>query len=358
MNNLFSDGSTMGLSTISVLQQKGFVNSVNRQHYMRRVANKVIFFHQTVKLPRRRQITEKQLLNLQKDKLTGMLSRETQKKMVSVIQNWDDTIQEYNATNHLRKNKSKRQIIMLTLTLSKKQWHDDRVVKRQMLVPFIQKLVRIRPSLNYLWKAEPQQNGNIHFHLLIDHYFDKDYIRMLWNELQSRHGYHDLINFKKGNEGQPSTRIEGLRDKVNAVSYCAKYVSKNEGDRAILGRLWGCSDRLKLLKNIEYKLSNSETTEIFEMLRPEKIDVYVDEFCAVIDKPVNWNLVKDSLSANYSANIAIMYNLDLLTREKLHSSWNVTETEWYQDISREVGEINGSYLLMNELLFDNDTLGW
>ncbi len=34
----------------------------------------------------------------------------------------------------------------------------------------------------YLWRAEPQENGNIHFHLLLDGWIDKDSCRQFWNK--------------------------------------------------------------------------------------------------------------------------------------------------------------------------------
>jgi hypothetical protein len=42
---------------------------------------------------------------------------------------------------------------------------------------------------NYIWKAEPQENGNIHFHIVVDKYFDHAAIRPLWNSILDNYGY-------------------------------------------------------------------------------------------------------------------------------------------------------------------------
>src|SRR5438552_841266 len=53
----------------------------------------------------------------------------------------------------------------ITLTLSDIQFHPDRFIKRKMLDPFLKWLVRVHNCKNYVWKAETQDNGNIHFHI-------------------------------------------------------------------------------------------------------------------------------------------------------------------------------------------------
>jgi hypothetical protein len=60
----------------------------------------------------------------------------------------------------------------------------------------------------FIWTAELHQNGNIHFHLLINKYFAAAYIRQLWGA--------GRINVKK------------LADAEHAAHYISKYVSKDD----------------------------------------------------------------------------------------------------------------------------------
>lgn len=42
--------------------------------------------------------------------------------------------------------------------------------------------IHSRALRKYLWRAEPQKNGNIHFHVVLDQWIDKDEARKRWNE--------------------------------------------------------------------------------------------------------------------------------------------------------------------------------
>ena len=77
----------------------------------------------------------------------------------------------------------------VTLTLPATQKHDDNFVKRQMLWRFIQQLQRKYYVKFYFWRAEPQENGNIHFHILVDKWIHWRRIRAEWNVILDDHGY-------------------------------------------------------------------------------------------------------------------------------------------------------------------------
>lgn len=344
----------MGSSNISILQQTEFLNSNVKSYYMRRVGSNLIFFKSTVKEPKRREVTDKQRAALQSKRFTGLMSRDVQKKIVQIVQNWDDTIQEMNANELRKKSGVSFQINLLTLTLSKQQHHDDKYIKRWLLVPFVGKLLRKEPSSNYLWKAEPQKNGNIHFHLLIDRYFDKDWIREQWNLTQSQHGYHSPDCGKSVNFGQPSTRIESLKSKNNATAYVAKYVSKSEGSRAIEGRIWGCSDNLRELKPVEYVLEKQQVIDVINIINGPKTSIWASQYGVMINYLTDWPVIQDSLRLNYAADAALIHNINVLHSHGLSSIYELKNSTWVRDVAAEIGEINTLYLEANNQLFPED----
>lgn len=79
----------------------------------------------------------------------------------------------------------------ITLTLPAKQIHTDEQIKSLILDPFIKSCKYHFSMSNYFWKAEVQENGNIHFHLETDCYMDKDKLRHLWNHQLNRYGIID-----------------------------------------------------------------------------------------------------------------------------------------------------------------------
>ena len=124
---------------------------------------------------------------IEADKFGGDITQQTRKKIRKILHCWLFPIH----SPHLREQAShhpKRPLItFVTLTLVAKQMHDDNWVKRNMLNTFLQWLRDSEGIENYLWRAEKQKNGNIHFHILIDRAISWRSIRTEWNSIQMRH---------------------------------------------------------------------------------------------------------------------------------------------------------------------------
>ncbi len=150
----------------------------------------------------------------------------------------------------------------ITLDLSSDQVHTDQVIKRELLHQF---LVEARKKWNmymYLWKAEKQKNGRIHFHIITDKFIPWNELRNVWNRIQQKLGYvtryrEDRLNwhrdgFKYAPQYAPrwdreaqykayqeglrtdwdnpnSVDIHGTRHIVNLKAYFSKEISKNPG---------------------------------------------------------------------------------------------------------------------------------
>jgi hypothetical protein len=183
--------------------------------------------------------------------------------------------------------KAKRVVTFVTLTLPSTQKHDDNFIKRYLLGDFIQIISKKYRVKNYIWKAEAQKNGNIHFHIMADSYLPnvarvtsrrQGRINEIWNKICARYGYLDsykadrLKDYRKGNltEAQihwqkafnfsvpNSTDVHPLKSKTKPESYINKYISKPEpGRRLIEGRIIGCSDQLKEIEAFTENENNS-----------------------------------------------------------------------------------------------------
>jgi NTP pyrophosphatase (non-canonical NTP hydrolase) len=185
---------------------------------------------------------------------------------------------------------------------------DDEHAKRHLLRPFLEQLKYTFDVDLYIWVSEPQENGNIHFHLLIDKYIDntkKDdneaesqRLTKAWNSILARHGYiqeyataqraRHAAGFAYDNSqqrrvehfdaatGKYQTRMETvsyadqveayaygeatnwenpntvdihkLKAQNNIKGYICKYLTKNDGEdgrRKLGGNLWGAADQLR-----------------------------------------------------------------------------------------------------------------
>jgi len=63
-------------------------------------------------------------------------------------------------------NGAKYKLTFITLTLPSKQAHTDEEIKKVPFANFLQTLRRKYNMKYYIWKAEKQNNGNIHFHII------------------------------------------------------------------------------------------------------------------------------------------------------------------------------------------------
>lgn len=172
---------------------------------------------------------------------TGTMSKESRKKLMNGIQ-W---MKLFSPLHKTYCNQEKRwftfKMNFITLTLSQSQYHDDAYIKQHMLEPFLKWMIR-KGANTYVWKAETQNNGNIHFHITTNYYLHWRAIRNKWNALQQNHGYLKDFISEHGHGDPNSTDIHAVKKDNEIGGYLGKYFGKLE--------LW-CQDQTnKLNKNI------------------------------------------------------------------------------------------------------------
>lgn len=198
----------------------------------------------------------------------GFLSPSAKRKVRTILTTWFNAIEHNNSRNDISLKKSERKLVFVTLTLSESQKHEDNWIKRNMLDRFLVKMKRMYNVKYYFWRAEKQQNGRIHFHVILDHYVRKEDIQSEWNSIQQDTGYMDEYFAKNKRYNAPSTHIRAISDAKNSIDYVMKYVAKMPDDiedvsLQVKGRIWGCSSELKMLK----PYSSGEISEVGESLQ-------------------------------------------------------------------------------------------
>jgi len=184
----------------------------------------------------------------------------------------------------------------ITLTLSATQQHSDKFILHRMLRPFLKWMMR-KGATRYVWKAEVQDNGNIHFHITTNFYLHWRGVRNKWNNLQQRYGYTKRFMDVHGHNDPNSTDIHSIKDPMRCTTYMVKYMLKadrykknqsetiaaaghhyenklNERDKAgkwlkrsVECAIWNCSNTLS-----KYKINVTEEEAGFE-----KVMSYVAE---------------------------------------------------------------------------------
>ena len=87
-------------------------------------------------------------------------------------------------------------VAFITLTLSSKQIHSDNEIKAQLLDSLLIELRKKYGVTLFVWRAEKQKNGSIHFHILIDKFVYWVELRDIWNRIQNKLGYVDRYREK------------------------------------------------------------------------------------------------------------------------------------------------------------------
>jgi len=205
---------------------------------------------------------------------------------------WIRSIWTYRTQIKKRYDPGKPYPVFLTLTLPSEQVHDDREINRKCLQPFLATLKRVHGITHYFWRAEAQENGNVHYHILTDRYIAARDLQASWNRAINVLGYEDRYYERTGKVDPPSTDVhrmtDQIRDKrtgkmvtVDPVEYLLDYVTdsaKLEDDddplmfsdpkprelrgsyrtsdgrlieyraRPVQGRVWGMSDPVREIR--------------------------------------------------------------------------------------------------------------
>jgi len=172
----------------------------------------------------------------------------------------------------------------LTLTLSSPQGdYSDKDVNKFLLQPFLRNCKRKLGLKNYVWKAETQVNGNIHYHIISDMYADYDKLRLYWNNVQNTFRYIDEFEARNGHRDPNSTDIHYVRNDSQLAAYLMKYIAKGAKDaRKINGKVWDCNTTLKKFKYMATDLSIEEDQEFQEALKKLPHTQYNDQFFSII----------------------------------------------------------------------------
>lgn len=188
-------------------------------------------------------------------------------------------------------------INFVTLTLASTQIHDDRVIKKELLNNFLTGMKQKWKVENYIWRAEPQKNGNIHFHLITDKFIPYWELRKYWNKVQNKLGYVDRFFDIHGHNDPNTADVRSVKKVKKLQQYLAKYCTKVSKIREIKGKQWGLSYTLSRMKSAVAVPTNKMYKEIDLLMHVFKKEIIKYEYAQCIFVDVNrWkNLINGEL---------------------------------------------------------------
>lgn len=207
------------------------------------------------------------------DLYSGVLTTTSRKRLTRAINLLCAIARPKEATDFKTGKLFKFRVNFITLTLPAPQGDiPDKDIKK-CLDNWIKRAKRKYHLNSYVWRAEVQQNQNIHFHMLSDTYIRWDLLRNDWNECLAPTGLVKKFEAKHGHSNPNSTDVHAVLKIRNLSAYFVKYMSKShkEGDRKILGKVWDCSKNLKTKLNVNYEASTAKTITFNSLQRDESL---------------------------------------------------------------------------------------
>lgn len=210
----------------------------------------------------------------------------------------------------------KFKLAFVTLTLPSAQVHADNFIKKEIFNQFLIEAKNKWLVKNYIWRAEKQKNGSIHFHILVDKFIPWSELRDVWNRIINKHGYvdryrdsmrkfhqrgfklrDDLVKYwphraqvkayQKGKakdwQNPNSTDVHSLNYVHSVKNYIIKYITKAEKEQVVAGRMWGCSVSLSKIKGAGEIVDNYLHDEITRIQEANPAKVYHGDHFTVMN---------------------------------------------------------------------------
>ncbi len=240
---------------------------------------------------------------------TGLISKKAGKRINNAI-DWLLLLAQNKTVYNTNTNKKfKFKISFVTLTLSSKQIHSDNVIKKELLNHFLVEARKKWQVDKYVWRAEKQMNGNIHFHIVVDKFINYKDLLKTWNRIQNKLGYIDRYS-----ESQKKFFKNGFRYRKN-LSKSWSYA--NQRKAYYLGKACG--------------FTNPNSTDIHKVFGIKNIAAYLSKYCtknpplkiaAPVRVPESYNLVGDPNVAFLSLKPITVFKVALVSGK----SWGLSQS--------------------------------
>jgi hypothetical protein len=280
----------MSLVEVSTPQQDNEEYRVTSVDVMSIRSNGFVIYKESLLKRGQKEMKETQLANLKLKGKVSWIKSSSVKRIEKFLTNWMKAIIYENEMRRSVLVRREHYPIFVTLTLPAQQIHSDQLIKRQVLMPFLQEAKRKWKMKHYFWRAELQKNYNIHFHLVMDVYVNKEELQQAWNAHCESLGYLSRFEKKFNHRNPPSTHVEAIRDVEKMTNYVCKYITKDSGEIAPDGKKWDASEKLKEYKNKNYHLDSYLCDWISKLIDEEKIQMYEGEHFAIakFTKKFDW----------------------------------------------------------------------
>lgn len=213
------------------------------------------------------------LLNLERKKKSGALSKASRKRLMNAI-NWMVYSTPWKSVYSKKYNRRyKWKINLFTLTMpADSHITTEKEFNAQLLNPFLTNFRKNYGLKNYIWKIEPTQKGVLHCHLTTDTYLHYEDLNRMWNKCLRRAGLTHAFYLEHGHHNLPSAKVHSVKKVRNLAGYLAKYLSKAaQSMKVAQGRNWGCNQELSRVQGVKVDIDPQDAPSIFRAIQESTI---------------------------------------------------------------------------------------
>lgn len=175
------------------------------------------------------------------------------------------------------------QLSFMTLTISTTTTNiKGKEAHKRCLEPFLRWMRETHKCKLYVWKAELQRRGQLHYHITSNCYIDKAVVKEKWNSLQQAAGYTDTYFRRYGSHNPPSTEIKAVWKEKNLAGYlCKEFAKSYQNSASIGGKVWDCSVNLKAINLYTCFADSGYDQRLGEAIAKKQVKMVVTEQCII-----------------------------------------------------------------------------
>ena len=252
----------------------------------------------------------------QKPTYSGTVSTHVKKRIQKAVDLFLQLSPKRILFNPVTQNSYPFQLSFITLTISN---NDFTIPGKQayelLLKPFIQWLTKTKKVSTYIWKAEMQKRGQIHYHITLNQFIHFKEIQEKWNYLQRKNNLLDMYYLNNSHYNPNSTDVHSVKNIKNISGYLTKYLSKTGSESfeetyynskevvlvdevyegnilscypacefhryEIGGKTWDCSDNLRGKKFYDMMI-DSKAGSMLDIIKADKrTREFKNEYCTM-----------------------------------------------------------------------------
>lgn len=200
--------------------------------------------------------TRRHNISREEKKHNGLLSQVAKTKLRNALFLLKLISKPKTVFSKLKKQHFKFKMNFITLDVPYPQLHSDSYYTKHLLDNFLQWAKRYKNMNSYVWKAEIQKNGSLHFHITSNVFIHWKSIANKWDELLSKHGHYNNGTKIPTPEDSASTSVKSVINENELVGYLVKYICKKAAESNYCERY--CSIEENEISRQNHNYSNNE----------------------------------------------------------------------------------------------------